>query len=757
MANKVTTLRTQVFLAGGSLYVTALRLSTFTSISDTKARPTTLRLGAFTNDKTNGPRATTLRLGVYANDKTSPVLATTQRIQTWVSLDSAFYALPPFGSHKVFTPDFFIDPLYEFPTPPTIEVNPYRAVEPNTDLQQILREQHNTTQAGDSTFHWGVLTQIYNEPLYNLGSLGKFYHDDLGIIHARYCRFVDFNPTDSKATPVGLRKPSNLPWTVTNQLVLSDPDAVVGIAIPYDTKVNIGTWYGWVITDGFVPTEVALVTSSLKYPFGTEYAWAANGAVRQELDSNSVGYRVQIGGPPWLVPGAFYVNTDRSSLGRMNGLITTRITPLVNDIDGLDTRLGVVEGLVAGHTIEIGAINKRHDDFTIFMTKEVKSLADALAAIRALMPDTNFKVYVDTAIIALRGYADTQLTLVGGVANAGLARANEAYALAQSISYDGIQSQLDAINNAMGGITNRLIGFSVTIDTNVLTEGQTLVSYLASTDAFGVNYYDFRPLDYKTSALLDVDWSIPPTDGQVLLWNAASSKFIPGLASGGLPDAPSDGTIYGRKDGAWEAVTGGGVAPSVIQQATAIGNSASVTFGSALTPGNLLVAFITHYNNVTTATGWMQIRNSDGASTDGNAIFIKRVKPGDSTTQSPCTGVTAGCNLLIKEVADVGPVDTSSYNEYKELVSGAGSVGLGVWTPNCLILGMFASVSANAAPTAVTGVTAGTTVTGTSTSASPRQLTPFSAVSGIGTVTANVTYASGTTRQYGLMMLLPPR
>jgi len=36
------------------------------------------------------------------------------------------------------------------------------------------------------------------------------------------------------------------------------------------------------------------------------------------------------------------------------------------------------------------------------------------------------------------------------------------------------------------------------------------------------------------------------------------------LSGGGLPDAPSDGNTYGRKDGAWAAVTGGFSEPSLL-------------------------------------------------------------------------------------------------------------------------------------------------------------------------------------------------
>src|SRR3546814_3839407 len=90
------------------------------------------------------------------------------------------------GSNEVFTPS--ITSTFEpvIPPAPQIEVNPFRADVPNVDQQRILREQHNLAQAGDSTFHWGVLTEVSATPLYNLGSIGRFYHDEFGISIARY-------------------------------------------------------------------------------------------------------------------------------------------------------------------------------------------------------------------------------------------------------------------------------------------------------------------------------------------------------------------------------------------------------------------------------------------------------------------------------------------------------------------------------------------------------------------------------------------
>src|SRR3546814_15382968 len=103
-----------------------------------------------------------------------------------------------------------------------------------------------------STFHWGVLTEVSATPLYNLGSIGRFYHDEFGISIARYCKFTSFEKTIAKATPVGLNTRLNQHWVVTNRIDLSDTELAMGIACPYNELVSPGSWSGWVIVDGFV-------------------------------------------------------------------------------------------------------------------------------------------------------------------------------------------------------------------------------------------------------------------------------------------------------------------------------------------------------------------------------------------------------------------------------------------------------------------------------------------------------------------------
>lgn len=142
------------------------------------------------------------------------------------------------------------------------EGNPFRPVAPKeivavspllhdflTEQTAQVRQTHDTNQAGDSTVPWEFLTKIGSQRLYTLGSMGKFYHDDFGIVLARYCQFSKIKTPQWLNGPVGLLTKSDaVDWQVTNDFTLSTPDAVVGILCSYTAPAQGD--YGWVLTQG---------------------------------------------------------------------------------------------------------------------------------------------------------------------------------------------------------------------------------------------------------------------------------------------------------------------------------------------------------------------------------------------------------------------------------------------------------------------------------------------------------------------------
>lgn len=176
------------------------------------------------------------------------------------------------------------------------ESNPYRPDLPSDmkgfapdlfnhmrESTEIQREQHNVTQAGDTTFSWEILTEIDIQPRYNVGSLGRFYHKEFGVIQARYCKFSRMRETEWLGAPLGLIGDADpLNWVVTNDFSISSPDSVIGIGGFYVLPPE-GT-YGWVIVSG-VNIQGLGLRKRTPVKQGDRFVWSANDRVTTADDA----------------------------------------------------------------------------------------------------------------------------------------------------------------------------------------------------------------------------------------------------------------------------------------------------------------------------------------------------------------------------------------------------------------------------------------------------------------------------------------
>src|SRR3546814_9292288 len=110
----------------------------------------------------------------------------------------------------------------------------------------------------------------------------------------------------------------NHPWVVTNRIDLSDPELAMGIACPYNELVYSGSWYGWVIVDGFVPAEMDVTLDSSEFEWGTEYGWSETGKVKPGVAAPSLGTRFTTTNVPNLRTGEFWVQVRDRKSTRMN-------------------------------------------------------------------------------------------------------------------------------------------------------------------------------------------------------------------------------------------------------------------------------------------------------------------------------------------------------------------------------------------------------------------------------------------------------
>jgi hypothetical protein len=147
--------------------------------------------------------------------------------------------------------------------------------------------------------------------------------------------------------------------------------------------------------------------------------------------------------------------------------------------------------------------------------------------------------------------------------------------------------------------------------------------------------------------------------------------------------------------------------PPVVQFGSMLSDSStsplSVTLGGAPTAGNMLVAIVNHLLNTPAAsTGWTQLFNQNGGSSDGWSAFYKLCGASESTTQSPCTlGTGSGAGVAMWEIGP-GVLGPSLYATANDTLGSktSSALSLGVAQANTLVL--VCAVDQNAAPQTIT-------------------------------------------------------
>ena len=168
--------------------------------------------------------------------------------------------------------------------------------------------------------------------------------------------------------------------------------------------------------------------------------------------------------------------------------------------------------------------------------------------------------------------------------------------------------------------------------------------------------------------------------------NLYSKDSVDTLLAAKLSDAPSDGSTYGRKDGAWEVVSGGGggavwgsISGTLSSQsdlASALGAKADVTGGSAI--------------SVAGSGGTSTLGGSSGGAitvTDLGATSTITITPTailfpDSTSQTTAAVAPPSANVLTANAiaANVGFVSGSSGNWVgNQMPSIAGLLSWGIY------------------------------------------------------------------------------
>lgn len=434
------------------LRVTSLTVSWF---GDTTPFVRVTEIGAQTlmRDKTNPVRVTTTTAYSLMRDKTNPVRVTTLQVYVLMSLTEEELAVAQYQQ----LPDMERNPYR-----PDIPTEELRSVSP--DLEHFFREQqthhriqHNLTQVGDTTYPAAVMTKVNPEQEFTLGVIGRFFHEDFGLIRARYVQFSQMAETPFLNAPVGFFKSSEtLDWVVTNDYGKSDPMLAVGIMACFTMPPE--GWYGWVIVDGGNIASLG-VHEYASYEShggqGVRYGWHSTGILGHSEPSRVLVRQTKKGDSGLqLDPGEAYILVDGFSDAYVVGLTDARITALAEQVEDLQSAVETLEGgdelLSLQKTLK--SIQTKLTNLASALQSEGKQRADADRSLSLKI--TNGVSEQDLAI-ALQPLQTTLDSLAIAIA-AAKARADAAFSIANSIDVASIQNLLDIFNLTLASFGERI-------------------------------------------------------------------------------------------------------------------------------------------------------------------------------------------------------------------------------------------------------------------------------------------------------------
>jgi len=350
-------------------------------------------LQAFYTDRTNPIRVTRQQVEAFYTDKTNPVRVTRQCVEVLMSIGQ----LPPVQPDRNQILSREANPFRPVAPKEIVDVNPILH-DFITEQTAQVRQTHDTNQAGDSTVPWEFLTKVGSQRLYTLGSLGRFYHDDFGIVLARYCQFSKIKTAEWLNGPVGLlTKSKAVDWQVTNDYALSSPDSVVGILCSY-TQPAQGD-YGWVLTQGANIIPLLLQQNVKSLEKNQAFVWSDFERVSPEGQGRILGRAL---GPVNFVnkaqiqldAGAAMIHVEGPSIDSLKVAIGT---------DGLDQKIALIDQAVK----DLGG----------------DALAKAVATLKVKMAEVQqgLKTETSRAISVEKSINDTIATIIAALGGTTLA------------------------------------------------------------------------------------------------------------------------------------------------------------------------------------------------------------------------------------------------------------------------------------------------------------------------------------------------
>lgn len=431
--------------------------------------------------------------------------------------------------------------------PTNQERNPFAAHLPNDEdekriyleeQQRILREQHNKTQAGDTTFDFHVLLGWNPNKLYTLGSIGRFYHEAYGLIVARYVQFRKMQKTPMQGAPLGRFKNTSalVDWVVTNDYFSSDASLVLGIGFQADIPPD-GS-YGWAVIQGANPTRIASTTDRVPEQ-GEPYTWTAIGGVGLDAPGKPVARKWGKAKDHLLPAGALFIEIEQTSPADFvlaaNGLLAGVWTELEKQsiaIYGLEESVADLQALGKTHTKQIATLSQRITAEERTRSQQIQLINDKLAA------SGDWSIAIADGDNEVRAEFATADAAIASTANTALLKANQALELIVGYNIPEMQVQISSLTAAVNSLAAAgTLLLDPTVEASV---GQILVA-TEGVSEFGFPVIQWTPTDNLLANLADVDFTIPPADGDAMLWDESSGKWKAGQPKTLIPMV--DGSI----------------------------------------------------------------------------------------------------------------------------------------------------------------------------------------------------------------------
>lgn len=372
------------------------------------------------------------------------------------------------------------------PYAPRLPVEQVEQQEVLSEQQRIIREQHNKTQAGDTTFDYGLLLKNYPNREFTLGSLGRFYHEDHGLILARYCKFKSMLATNAQGVPVGrLLTSVGVDWVVTNDYSKSGRDLVLGLCCV--AEVPADETYGWIVTHGCNPVSMGNASAVLAAQ-NAPYSWSATGKVSLGIRGRVLARRWGQAYLPTIPPGGAFVALEGLSPADLVFEIREAMAAEIALIATLQGRVVAVEGRMTSAEGNITSLTAGQAALTARIAAEEVTRARDVTSIRLLASGTDWTPAIRAEANLVRTEFAAADDVIRTLATSADYKASLALARTDGIDYAGLLSRVRGLEISVAAGIAGIPRFNV--DSNLLTGGEMLLA-TSAIDSEGNTYYEF--------------------------------------------------------------------------------------------------------------------------------------------------------------------------------------------------------------------------------------------------------------------------